>query len=89
MNFSINGVEMIAFIFGIVEAAKAFGINGRGSQVLALALGFLFTGVAQAISNSIIPANIVVYIELIVMSVAGALATMGYYDFLKKKILRL
>lgn len=88
MNFAIGGIEVIALIFGVVEAAKAFGINGKGSQVLALLLGFVFVGTSQAITGDIIPANIVPYVELVVISLAGALAAMGYYDFLKKQVLK-
>lgn len=89
MDFAIGGIAVIALVFGVVEAAKSFGIEGKGSQVLALALGFLLVGTAQAIASGLIPASVVPYVELVVTSLAGSLAAMGYYDFVTKKALRL
>ena len=88
MEFAIGGIEVMALIFGIVEAAKEFGISGNGSRLLAIVSGFILVGVARAITNGIIPAHIVPYIELIVTALAGSLAAMGYYDFIKKRILK-
>ena len=84
MDFAIGGISVAALIFGIVEAAKQFGINGKGSQALALGLGVFFVGLAEAISQGLIPADYVVYVELVVTAIAGGLAAMGYYDFIKK-----
>ena len=84
MNFAIGGVAVAALIFGIVEAAKEFGVKGKGSQVLALVLGLAFVGLAQAISEGMIPANVLPYVELVVVSIAGALAANGWYDFSKR-----
>ena len=89
MEFTIGSVGIVALIFGIVEAAKAFGITGKGSQILALVLGFVLVGTSQAITGGIIPSAIVPYIELVVTALAGSLAAMGYYDFVKNKILKL
>jgi len=89
MDFAIGGIGIAALIFGIVEAAKAFGVNGEGSQFLAIFLGFVFVGLAQAITNEMIPANIVPWIELFVIALAGSLMASGYYDFITKKVLRL
>ena len=86
MDFAIGGIGVAALIFGIVEAAKGFGINGKGSQLLALVLGFTFVGTSQAITSGMIPANIVPYIELVATALAGSLAAMGYYDFVKKNV---
>ena len=88
MDFAIGGVAVIALVFGIVEAAKGFGVEGKGCQILALVLGFIFVGTAQAIANGLIPAGIVPYVELAVTSLAGSLAAMGYYDFVTKRVLR-
>ena len=88
MDFAIGGILISAIIFGVVEAAKEFGINGNGSRLLAVILGFVFGGLSQAISKEMIPANIVTWIELVVISLATALSAMGYYDFVKKRVLR-
>ena len=87
MDFAIGGIGIAALIFGIVEAAKGIGVNGKGSQLLALILGFVFVGTSQAIANELIAVAIVPYIELVITALAGGLAAMGYYDFIKKKIL--
>lgn len=89
MNFVIGGIGVAALIFGIVEAAKGLGISGKGSQLLALIVGFVLTGTSQAITSGMIPTDIVPYVELVVTSLAGGLAAMGYYDFIKKKVLKL
>ena len=88
MDFAIGGVVVLSLIFGIVEAAKGFGVQGRGSQVLAVVVGFVLVGTSQAIANGLIPANVVPYVELVVTSLAGSLAAMGYYDFATKRVLR-
>ena len=88
MNFAIGGVAILGLIFGIVEAAKGFGITGKGSQALAVVVGFILVGMSQAIASGLIPANVVPYVELVVTSLAGALAAMGYYDFVTKRVLR-
>lgn len=84
MDYVIGGIEIAVLIIGIVEAAKAFGVSGLGSQALALVLGFLFVGLAAAIGEGLVPAQYVVWIELVVKSLAGALAAMGYYDLAKR-----
>ena len=89
MDFAIGGIGIAALIFGVVEAAKGFGISGKGSQVLALMLGFTFVGLTQAITNGIISTNLVPYIELVVTALAGGLAASGYYDFVKNKVLKI
>lgn len=84
MDFAIGGVMVAALIFGIVEAAKNFGVNGKWSQVLALVLGFVFVGLAQAIRQEMIPPDALVYVELVVVALAGALASNGWYDFARR-----
>jgi len=88
MDFAIGGIGIAMLIFGIVEAAKKFGVSGKGSQVLALVLGFVFVGLSQAIANEMIAVGVVPFIELVVTAVAGGLAAMGYFDFLKKQVLK-
>ena len=84
MDFAIAGIGVAALIFGIVEAAKEFGVSGNGNRALALGLGVFFVGLAQVIEQGLIPPEVVVWVELGVTALAGGLAAMGYYDFLKK-----
>ena len=82
--FAIAGVSVAILIFGIVEAAKEFGVSGKWSRALALGLGVFFVGLTQAISAEMIPVILVPWVELVVIAIAGGLAAMGYYDFGKK-----
>lgn len=84
MDFAIGGIGVAVLIMGIVEAMKQFGVEGKGSQALALGLGFFFVGLAYGISEALIPELYVPYIVWFVTSLAGALAAMGYYDFAKR-----
>ena len=84
MNYSIAGVSIALLIVGIVEAAKEFGIAGKWSRALALTLGVFFVGLAQAIAGEMIPVVVLPWVELVVISLAGGLAAMGYYDFIKR-----
>ena len=84
MDFAISGISVGLLIIGIVEAAKEFGVTGNGSRVLALALGVLFVGLSQAIVQNLISPGVLPWIKLGVTALAGGLAAMGYYDFVKK-----
>jgi len=86
MEFAIGGISVAVLILGIVEASKQFGVSGKGSQALALALGFLFVGLAHAIQVGLMPAAYVGWIELVVTALAGSLSAMGLYDFGKRLI---
>ena len=86
MDFAIGGVAVAALIFGIVEAAKEFGIKGKGSRALAAGLGVFFVGLAQAMAQGLIPPEAMIWVELVVTGLAGGLMAMGYYDFAKKRL---
>ena len=88
MDFAIGGIGIAAVILGIVEAAKDFGVTGKGCQILAIVLGFVFVGLAQAITNGMVPANIVPWVELVAISLAGSLAASGYYNFITRRVLK-
>jgi len=89
MEFTIAGVSIAVLVFGIVEAAKGFGVEGKWSQVLAVGLGVFFVGLAQAISGGMIPEVALPWVELVVTALAGGLAAMGYYDFAKKSVAKI
>lgn len=82
----IGGVGVIVLIMGIVEACKTFGVTGKASRALAAGLGFLLIGIASAIQAGKVPAEVVPYIEIVVQGLGGAIAAMGLYDFLKKRL---
>ena len=85
MDFVIGGISVAVLVFGIVEAAKEFGIGGKGSRALAAGLGVFFVGLAQALAQGLIPPEAVAWVELAVTGIAGGLAAMGYYDFVMKR----
>jgi len=87
-NIQIGVISIPLLIVGIVEAAKSFGLNGKWSQVLALVLGFSFVGLAQAIGQGLLDPSVVLWVELVVYSIAGALSAMGYYDLAKRLLLK-
>jgi len=84
MDFSIAGISIALLIVGIVEAAKAFGVTGKGSMALAMGLGVFFVGLAQALTQGVIPPVAAPWVELVVTALAGGLAAMGYYDFARR-----
>lgn len=83
MDFAISGIFITALIFGIVEAAKEFGVQGKASRILVLILGIGFVALAQADAQDLLPPETMQWINLAVTALAGGLAAMGYYDFTK------
>ena len=84
MDFAIGGIAVALLVVGIVEAAKEFGLGGKGPRWLALGLGFFFTALAYGIDTGLIPAVAQPYIIWAVTAIAGAVAAMGYYDLGKR-----
>ena len=84
LDLAIAGVTVGALIFGIVEAAKEFGVSGQGSRIMVLVLGCLFVGYGYASGQGIIPDAARVWVDLVVTAVAGGVAAMGYYDHNKR-----
>ena len=84
LDLAIAGVSVAALVFGIVEAAKEFGVTGQGSRIMVLVLGCLFVGYGYASGQGVIPEAAQVWIDLVVTAVAGGLAAMGYYDHNKR-----
>ena len=84
MNFNLDIVWVAALIVGIVEAAKEFGIEGKGSRILACVLGFFFYGLSFAMDQLLIPEVAFPYIKLVVFALSGSIAAMGYFDLIKR-----
>jgi hypothetical protein len=81
----LGGIPVIVLVIGIVEAAKRFGLRGKGCQILAMVLGGVLVGLSQAIETAMIPVDFVPWINIIVMGMGGSLAATGIYDMLKKQ----
>ena len=84
MDFVIGGIVVIPLVFGVVEAAKEFGVTGKASRVLALVLAGLFVGIAQADAQGFLAEDAMALVKLVVGTLAGTLSAMGFYDFSRK-----
>jgi hypothetical protein len=84
MDFAIAGVAIIPLVLGIVEFAKKFGVEGKGSLALVVILGFVFSGLAYAFDQGLIPEVATPWISLVVVALAGGLAAAGLYDLGKR-----
>jgi hypothetical protein len=85
MDYYIGSVAVAALIFGIVEAAKEFGLAGKACRLLVLILGIFFVAIAAAEQEGLISEQVMTWIKLVTTSAAGGLAAMGYYDFTKRQ----
>ena len=83
-TMTIGTVVVAGLIFGIVEAAKEFGLGGKWPRLLALLLGFGFFGLAYANTEGMLSEDVLRWVNLFTFALAGALSAMGYYDFQKK-----
>lgn len=78
---------LTALIPGIVQSMKEhFGVTGRWSFLLSAALGLVFVGLGQAISEGLVPPLAQSWIKIIVGGLAGGLAAAGYYDLILKPL---
>lgn len=83
-GMEIGGVGVIVLVIGIVEAAKEFGVTGLWSRALAMILGLGLVGLASAMGRGVVPAEAMVWIEIVVVGLGGALAAMGLYDLARR-----
>lgn len=81
---TIGGVTLFLLILGLVEAAKQFGITGKGSLVLSIVLGAFFLGLFKALEAQLVPAVAIPWIEVVVYGLGGGLAVSGLYDLAKR-----
>jgi hypothetical protein len=89
---AIGGVALIPLIIGLVEFAKTQGLTGRRwFMFMAFVLGIVFAGVAQAISEGLIPLVALAWVRVIVVAIGGAIAAcaaMGLYDLVDKRTVK-
>ena len=82
----IGGFEIGLIVLGIVEIAKKFGINGKGSLGLALGLGLLLFGYGSAVEAGLIGELVATWVTVAVRAVGYSLAVPGLYDLFVKRI---
>ena len=80
----IAGVPVMVLIIGIVEAAKRWGVQGKASEMLAFGLGAFFVALAVVVERALIPAEAVVWVEVLIVALGGALAATGFYDLARR-----
>jgi len=87
LNMESLSVFALTFLIpGIVETCKKVGLKGNAPLFLSIGLGVLFTGLGEAINQELISGIALVWIRLVVMSLAGGLSASGYYDLLLRPI---
>ena len=86
MSMNIGGFEVGVIILGVVEVAKKFGVNGKWSLGLALALGAVLFGYGSAVDAGLINEAIAVWATVVVRSVGYTLAVPGLYDLFVKRV---
>ena len=70
----------LPLIVGLVEAAKQFGVEGKGSFILALSLGFVFFAYLEAVAQGFVPELAQSIVVILVVGLGGGLAATGLYD---------
>ena len=84
-DVELNGVSILALILGITEALKQlFDLEGKANIGAALIVAFVLFGVAGAESSGLIPEAAMVWVNLIIYALAGALSAGGYYSLAKR-----
>jgi len=81
-NFAVNAGTLVILIFGLVEFTKQLGARGNGLRVLSMLIGLVLAMVFKL--REIYP-TFVVWIDLILFSIAGGLAACGLYGFLNER----
>ncbi len=80
-----NGINLLVIVFGLVEFAKKFGLQGKVLTALSMALGILAgIGYQYAQANEVFGQ----YFEMAVFGLAVGLAASGIYDFLNGRLLK-
>jgi len=79
-SLSIAGVGVLVLVFGATEVLKRlFNLEGKAVEILAVALGFVFTAIAYGNSSGIIPESVMLYINWVFIALVGSVGAMGIY----------
>lgn len=82
-EYTVNGINILMLIFGIVEFSKKLKLSGTWLTVFSMVLGVAF-GVVQELS-AIYP-DVNKWFGIAVVGLAYGVAACGIYDFAKKFI---
>ena len=80
---TVNGVQLMLLVAGLVEFSKKFGVKGHWLIAEGVVFGFLFSFLYQIL-------DLVPYLSFwfpkVIYSVAFALAASGIYDVVDKRL---
>jgi hypothetical protein len=83
--FAVNGVQLIAVVFGLVEFFKhLFNLEGKAVTALSMCMGILVMVAYQLIG--IVPEPYGQIVGIVAASVAFGLSASGYYKFLAPRL---
>lgn len=83
-QFELNGVQLIALVFGLVEFCKAvFGLQGKSVTVLAAILGAVVMALFELVGVVAEPYGQV--LGIFVISLAVGLSAAGFYKFVNAR----
>jgi hypothetical protein len=83
-DLMIDGIPLVAVIFGLVEFAKSFGLKGPWLTAFSMLLGLAF-GIGYKIAASGIPVGFAMWFATAVFGLALGLVACGFYDFIDKR----
>ena len=78
-----NGINFLVIVFGLVEFAKKFGLQGRTLTALSMVIGVVMGILCQLSLRSQALAE---WFQIILFGLAVGLAASGIYDFLNNRI---
>ncbi|MFA5166584.1 MAG: hypothetical protein WC449_04825 [Candidatus Paceibacterota bacterium] len=89
MDFNIGPIGVAALTMAITQGVKEiFGIDGKKNQLVAVIVGIVLTSLSYGISNQLIPAVAVPYIEWAVVALGGGLSAIGLFGLFTKETVK-
>jgi len=81
----VGGIPLVIVIFGLVEFAKSFGLQGKLVTLLSMLLGVIF-GICYKIAAAGLPAGFAGWFIVVVFGLALGLVTSGFYKFIDNRM---
>ncbi len=78
-----NSINFLVIVFGLVEFAKKFGLNGRILTALSMIIGIVLGILYQLSLRS---ESLAEWFQIIMFGLAVGLAASGIYDFINGRI---
>ena len=84
-NFILNPTTLLILIFGLVEYAKGYGLNGNRLRAASMVIGFALAAAFKL--RDLIPLALP-YFDIAFFGLAAGLAASGVYDFLNQRLIK-